>query len=78
MAHRLSCPETGGIFSKVRTGFKPMSPALAGGFLSTVPPGKCGGRHCYVCFSDDKTKAQRREGLPTDAQPGTQIGTFGS
>ena len=29
-----------GMRDLARTGIKPMSPALAGGFLSTVPPGK--------------------------------------
>ena len=37
--HRLSCPMTCGI-SVSGPGIKPMSPALASGFLTTGPPGK--------------------------------------
>ena len=36
VAHGLSCSEICGIFLDE---IKPMFPALAGGFLSTVPPG---------------------------------------
>ena len=36
MAHGLSCSAACGIFPDI----EPVSPALAGGFLSTVPPGK--------------------------------------
>ena len=32
-----------------RPGTEPVSPALAGGFLSTVPPGKSPG--CFFCIS---------------------------
>ena len=38
-AHRLSCPKACGILVP-RPGIKPASPALAGGFLTTGPPGK--------------------------------------
>ena len=37
--HRLSCPEARGILVP-RPGIEPMSPALAGRFLTTGPPGK--------------------------------------
>ena len=37
MAHGLSCSTACGIFPD---GLETMSPALAGGFLTTVPPGK--------------------------------------
>ena len=37
-AHRLSCSAACGIFPRPR--LEPTSPALAGGFLSTVLPGK--------------------------------------
>ena len=37
IAHQLSCSVACGIFW---TGIKPVSPALVGGFLSPVPPGK--------------------------------------
>ena len=37
--HRLSCPEARGILAP-RPGIEPMSPALAGRFLTTGPPGK--------------------------------------
>ena len=37
-AYRLSCPMARGIFPDHR--FKPMSPALAGGFLTTGPTGR--------------------------------------
>ena len=36
--HGLSCSVAWGIF--LDQGFEPVSPALAGGFLTTVPPGK--------------------------------------
>ena len=39
VAHGFSCPEACGILVP-RPGIKPMSPALAGGFLTTGPPGK--------------------------------------
>ena len=38
VAHRLSCSAARGIFPDI--GLEPASPALAGGFLTTVPPGK--------------------------------------
>ena len=38
VAHRLSCSAACGIFPG--PGLEPMSPALAGGFLTTAPPGK--------------------------------------
>ena len=38
VAHRLSCP--GGMWDLPRPGFEPASLPLAGGFLTTVPPGK--------------------------------------
>ena len=38
MAHGLSCSEACGIF--LGQGSNPRPPALAGGFLTTVPPGK--------------------------------------
>ena len=38
MAHGLSCSAACGIFPD--QGSNPVSPALAGGFLTTVPPGK--------------------------------------
>ena len=38
VAHRLSCSAACGIFP--RPGLEPMSPALAGEFLTTAPPGK--------------------------------------
>ena len=38
MAHGLSCSAACGILPG--PGLEPMSPALAGGFLTTVPPGK--------------------------------------
>ena len=37
LAHRLSCSVACGIF---QTGGQPLSPALAGEFLPTMPPGK--------------------------------------
>ena len=37
--HRLSCPEACGILVP-RPGIEPVSPALAGKFLTTGPPGK--------------------------------------
>ena len=39
VAHGLSCPVACGIFV-LGPGIKPMFPALAGGFLTTGPPGK--------------------------------------
>ena len=36
VAHRLSC----GMWGLPGPGLEPVSPALAGGFLTTVPPGK--------------------------------------
>ena len=38
VAHRLGCP--GGMWDLPRLGFEPASPALAGGLLTTEPPGK--------------------------------------
>ena len=38
MVHGLSCPA--GMWDLPGSGIEPVSPALAGGFLSTVPPGK--------------------------------------
>ena len=38
MVHRLSCSVACGIFPG--PGLEPVSPALAGGFLTTVPAGK--------------------------------------
>ena len=38
VAHGLSCPHS--MWDLPRPGIKPVSPALAGGFLTTGPPGK--------------------------------------
>ena len=38
VAHRLGCSAARGIFPDI--GLEPASPALAGGFLTTAPPGK--------------------------------------
>ena len=38
VVHGLGCSEA--LWNLSRLGIEPMSPALAGGFLSTVPPGK--------------------------------------
>ena len=38
MAHGLKLPR--GMWDLPRPGFKPVSPPLAGGFLTTAPPGK--------------------------------------
>ena len=43
VAHRFSCPVSCGILVP-NPGIEPMSPALAGGFLTTEPPGK------FSCF----------------------------
>ena len=45
MAHGLSCSACGifldqGMWDLPGPGLEPVSPALAGGFLTTVPPGK--------------------------------------
>ena len=39
VAHGLSCPTAGGILVP-RSGIEPVSPTLAGGFLTNGPPGK--------------------------------------
>ena len=48
VAHRLSCPETRGIFIP-RPGIKSMSSALLGGFLTTGPPGKSLDFNFFIC-----------------------------
>ena len=40
MAHGLSCSTACGMWDLPRPGIEPVSPALAGGFLTTAPPGK--------------------------------------
>ena len=40
MVHGLSCSATCGLWDLPGSGLEPVSPALAGGFLTTVPPGK--------------------------------------
>ena len=51
-AHRLSCPSAGGILVS-RPGIKPMSPALAGGFLTTGLPGKSPLHTSYTGFTSN-------------------------
>ena len=46
LVHRLSCMKY-----LPRPGIKPVSPALAGRFLSTAPPGKSHSIFCCVVFS---------------------------
>ena len=50
MAHRLSCSAACRILVP-RPGIKPVSPALAGGFLTTGPPGKSHIYHSDPCLS---------------------------
>ena len=40
VAHGVSCSVACGMWDLPGPGLKPVSPALAGGFLTTVPPGK--------------------------------------
>ena len=54
VAHRLSCSATG-MWDLPRPGLKPVSPALAGRFLTTPPPGKS---H-YICYLSTETKVVR-------------------
>ena len=39
-----------GVWDLPRPGLEPVSPALAGGFLTTVPPGKPSGRFLVLCL----------------------------
>ena len=58
-----------GMWDLPRPGLEPVSPALAGGFSTTAPPGKpyaqfltsitLGGRHYYLYFRGEKTEAKR-------------------
>ena len=41
-------------------GIEPVSPALAGGFLTTGPPGKSEHGYSYSYFTDEEMEAQRR------------------
>ena len=52
-AHRLSCPVACGILIP-GPGIEPMSPALAGRFLTTGPPGKSLQPHCYTIGDFDR------------------------
>ena len=50
VAHRFSCPVSCGILVP-NPGIEPMSPALAGGFLTTEPPGKSWSSHCHIALN---------------------------
>ena len=46
-----------GMWDLPRPGLEPVSPALAGRFSTTAPPGKPGKHYCHLHFTDEETEA---------------------
>ena len=68
VVHRLSCST---MWDLPRPGVKPVSPALAGGFVTTEPLGN----PCVISFSKHKQTLNFKHESSLSPQPGPLVGT---